>query len=139
MEFARMDSVRSERDLVAAASDDPSAARLAELARLFPEVMTDGSVDFDRLREVLGDTGDTRPERYGLMWAGKRDALRAAQMPSRATLVPKREQSLDFATTHNIFVEGDNLEVFKLLHRAYVGRVKLIYLDPRYNIGNDYV
>jgi len=106
---------------------------------LIPQVFTEGRIDADKLRASMGDIVDERPERYSFSWAGKRDAIRQLQVPSRATLLPARDESLDFDTTQNIFIEGDNLEVLKLLYKPYFGRVKMIYIDPPYNTGNDFV
>ena len=115
------------------------AESVAELKRLFPEVVAEGKVDFAKLRAVLGDEVDDRPERYSFTWAGKRDAIRLLQTPSRATLVPAPEESVDFDSTNNVFIEGENLEVLKLLYKSYAGRVKMIYIDPPYNTGNDFI
>lgn len=125
---------------VALQTDAPNANRLTALAALFPEAMTEGQVDVEKLRALLGqDALAASLERYNFSWAGKRDAIRAAQTPSDATLIPEPEQSVDYETTRNLFIEGDNLEVLKLLHRAYFGRVKMVYIDPPYNTGNDFV
>lgn len=113
--------------------------RINQLRDLFPEAFTEDAIDFDRLRQALGDHVDSRPERYSFSWAGKRDAMQAAQIPSRATLVPDYDQSVNFDDTEHIFIEGDNLEVLKLLARPYFGRVKMIYIDPPYNTGGDFV
>ena len=113
--------------------------RLQALQELFPEAFSEGQVDFERLRAALGDLADERPERYSFTWAGKRDALRLLQTPTRAALLPCRAESLDFESTHNLFIEGDNLEALKLLYKSYFGRVKLIYIDPPYNTGNDFI
>jgi adenine-specific DNA-methyltransferase len=113
--------------------------QLASLRILMPQVFTEGKMDFEKLRASLGDAVDDRPERYSFSWAGKRDAIRLLQVPSRATLIPARGESLDFDTTQNLFIEGDNLEVLKLLYKPYFGRVKMIYIDPPYNTGNDFV
>jgi adenine-specific DNA-methyltransferase len=109
------------------------------LKDLFPEAMAEGKVDFEKLRATLGDVVDDRPERYSFSWAGKRDAIRMLQTPSRATLKPASKESVNFDTTQNLFIEGDNLEVLKLLYKPYFGRVKMIYIDPPYNTGNDFV
>ena len=109
------------------------------LKELFPEVFTEGRVDLEKLRATLGDLVDERPERYTFTWAGKRDAIRLLQMPTRATLVPSREESVNFDETQHVFIEGDNLEVLKLLYKPYFGRVKMIYIDPPYNTGNDFI
>jgi len=109
------------------------------LRELFPECVTEGKIDFEKLRETLGDEIDDRPERYSFSWAGKRDAIRILQTPSRAALKPCAEESLDWDTTKNIFIEGENLEALKLLYKSYFGRVKMIYIDPPYNTGNDFI
>jgi adenine-specific DNA-methyltransferase len=112
------------------------AARLAETV---PEAIADGKVDVVKLQELLGsDTADAS-ERFGLFWPGKKRALRAAQEPTTATLRPDFENSKDWDTTQNIFIEGDNLEVLKILQKHYHGKIKLIYIDPPYNTGNDFV
>lgn len=111
----------------------------AQLAELVPEAISDGKVDVVKLQELLGsDTADTN-ERFGLFWPGKKRALRAAQEPTTATLKPDFENSKDWDTTENIFIEGDNLEVLKVLQKHYHGKVKLIYIDPPYNTGKDFV
>ena len=113
--------------------------RIEQLKALFPEVISEDKVDFEKLRQSLGEIVDDRPERYSLTWAGRKDAIRILQTPSRATLVPAPEESVDFHTTQNLFIEGDNLEVLKLLYKSYAGRVKMIYIDPPYNTGEDFV
>ena len=97
-------------------------------------------VDFDVLKELLGDKIlDSDEERFGFYWVGKQDAKRAAAEPTRKTLRPVLEDSVDWDKTQNLYIEGDNLEVLKLLQRAYLGKVKMIYIDPPYNTGNDFV
>ncbi|MBI3923046.1 MAG: site-specific DNA-methyltransferase, partial [Armatimonadetes bacterium] len=113
--------------------------RLRELEGLVPEAFTEGKVDFDRLRAALGDFVDDSPERYSFSWSGKRDAIRLLQTPSRATLVPAKDESVNPDLSGDLFIEGDNLEVLKLLYKSYFGRVKMIYIDPPYNTGNDFV
>lgn len=109
------------------------------LKELFPEAVTEEKIDFAKLRESLGDEVDDRPERYSFTWAGKRDAIRLLQTPSRATLIPVPKESVNFDQTNNIFIEGENLEALKLLYKAYAGQVKMIYIDPPYNTGNDFI
>ena len=87
----------------------------------------------------MGETVDTGKERYGMNWPGKADCFKTIQQPSIATLVPARDESIDFDNTENLFIEGDNLEVLKLLQKSYLGKVKMIYIDPPYNTGNDFV
>jgi len=126
--------------------DDPetrSADLLAEnienLKTLFPEAFTEGKVDFDVLRQLLGGAVDEREEKYGLNWHGKRRARQLALTPSTGTLRPCPGDSMDWDTTQNLMIEGDNLEVLKLLQKSYAGKVKLIYIDPPYNTGKDFV
>ena len=112
------------------------ADKLAELA---PEAIADGKIDVEKLKELLADDADESNERFGLFWPGKRRALRAAQQPTTATLKPDVENSKDWDTTKNIFIEGDNLEVLKVLQKHYHGKIKMIYIDPPYNTGKDFV
>jgi adenine-specific DNA-methyltransferase len=122
------------------ASLDIAAEKRAELLRLFPEVQTEGGkVDFDRLRLALGEAVDAGKERYGMNWPGKADCFKAIQRPSLGTLLPVREESVNFDETENLIIEGDNLEVLKLLQKSYQGKVKMIYIDPPYNTGNDFI
>ena len=111
----------------------------AQLEALLPEVIADGKVDLEKLRELLGDDAGDYLERFGLFWPGKKRALRAAQEPTTATLQPDYENSKDWSTTKNVFIEGDNLEVLKILQKHYHGKIKMIYIDPPYNTGKDFV
>jgi adenine-specific DNA-methyltransferase len=111
-------------------SEDIRTERIARLRENFPEVFTEGKVDFERLKQVLGEEVAEERERYGLSWAGKSEAVRNIQTPSVATLVPDRKESVEFDATENLFIEGDNLEVLKLLQKSYHGRVKMIYIRP---------
>lgn len=114
--------------------------RQAELLRLFPEVRTEGGkIDFERLKGALGEMIDVGRERYGLTWPGKADCFRTLQAPSVGTLRPARDESVNFDTTENVIIEGDNLEVLKLLQKSYLGKIKMIYIDPPYNTGNDFI
>jgi adenine-specific DNA-methyltransferase len=123
----------------AAHSGDVVAENIAALKALFPQIVTDGKVDFDVLRQLLGDTAEEGEERYGFNWKGKAKARAHALTPTLATLRPAREDSVDWDTTSNLMIEGDNLEVLKCLRKAYAGKVKLIYIDPPYNTGKDFV
>ena len=134
-----MSTQQVEREKVAATSGDVLEEQIAKLRRLFPEVVVEGKIDFEKLRATLGAAAESGPGRFSFTWAGKDDAIALLQTPSRATLVPCPEQSVDFAATGNTFIEGDNLEVLKLLFKPYFGRVKLIYIDPPYNTGQDFV
>lgn len=127
------------RDDEAAGSGDLVRENVERLKALFPQIVTDGKVDFDVLRQLLGDEVEEGEERYGLNWKGKRRARAFAMTPSLGTLRPAPEDSVDWDTTQNLMIEGDNLEVLKLLRRSYAGMVKLIYIDPPYNTGSDFV
>lgn len=118
---------------------DVVAENVERLKELFPEAFTEGRVDFDVLKQLLGGVIDEREERYGLNWHGKRQARQLALTPSTGTLRPCPEDSVDWDTTQNLMIEGDNLEVLKLLQKSYAGNVKLIYIDPPYNTGKDFV
>jgi len=121
-------------------SHDIAADGRQEILRLFPEIRTEGGkIDFDRLKLALGETVDVGKERYGLNWPGKADCFKAIQTPSLGTLRPCPEESVNFDTTENLIIEGDNLEVLKLLQKSYLGKVKMIYIDPPYNTGNDFI
>lgn len=121
-------------------SHDVAADRIAELLRLFPEIRTEGGkLDFDRLKLALGEAVDVGKERYGMNWPGKADCFKTIQTPSVATLRPCPEESVNFETSENLIIEGDNLEVLKLLQKSYLGKVKMIYIDPPYNTGNDFI
>ncbi len=121
-------------------SHDVAADKVEELLRLFPEARTEGGkIDFDRLKLALGSTVDVGKERYGLTWPGKAECFRTIQAPSLATLRPAPKESVNFDSTENLIIEGDNLEVLKLLQKSYLGRVKMIYIDPPYNTGNDFI
>lgn len=118
---------------------DIVADNISKLKELFPEAFTEGKVDFGALKEVLGDYIDGREERYSFTWNGKSKARMLAQTPSTGTLRPCKEESVEWDTTQNLFIEGDNLEVLKLLQKSYHKKVKIIYIDPPYNTGNDFV
>jgi len=121
------------------ASPDIVAGNIEKLREIFPEVFADGSVDFDALKQTLGSYADDREERYSFTWHGKSRARRIAQMPSSGTLLPCKEESVNWDSTQNIFIEGDNLEVLKILQKSYHRKVKMIYIDPPYNTGNEFI
>lgn len=121
------------------ASADIVQDNLVALRELFPEAFTEGKIDFDVLKQLLGGAVDEREEKYGLNWHGKRKARQLALTPSTGTLRPCPGEGIDEETTQNIVIEGDNLEVLKLLQKSYSGKVKLIYIDPPYNTGKDFV
>jgi adenine-specific DNA-methyltransferase len=130
-------------------SPDFTQENIAKLAELFPNCVTetraeDGSltkaIDFDQLRQELSTSVVEGPqERYQLNWPGKREALLTANAPIAKTLRPCREESVDFDTTQNLFIEGDNMDALKLLQETYLNKVKMIYIDPPYNTGNDFI
>jgi len=131
-----MEKLDPERD---GASPDIVEQNVEELKQLFPEIVTEGKVDFDALREILGDYTDEREERYSFTWNGKSRARRLAQTPSTGTLRPCPEESVNWDTTQNLFIEGENLEVLKLLQKSYHRKIKMIYIDPPYNTGGDFI
>lgn len=121
-------------------SHDIAEEKRQELLRLFPEIRTEGGkLDFERLKLALGESVDVGKERYGMTWPGKAECFKTIQMPSLGTLRPCPEESVNFDTTENLIIEGDNLEVLKLLQKSYLGKVKMIYIDPPYNTGNDFI
>ncbi|MGN6285532.1 MAG: site-specific DNA-methyltransferase [Afipia sp.] len=124
-------------------SIDVSAEKREELKRslqgAFPEVFAEGKIDFDQFKRVLGEWVDPSKERFGLNWPGKAECMKVIQAPSFATLKPDRENSIEFDKSENLFIEGDNLEVLKLLQKSYFGEVKVIYIDPPYNTGNEFI
>lgn len=128
---------------------DGTVRNLDALYQLFPSCFTETpdalgevhrAVDWGKLRELLGEyVEDGEPEKYDFTWVGKRAAQREAAAPCRKTLRPCKDESVDWDTTQNLYIEGDNLEVLKLLQNSYMGKVKMIYIDPPYNTGNDFV
>lgn len=119
---------------------DVAELKRQELVELFPEVRTEGGkIDFERLKAVLGEMVDAGRERYGMNWPGKAECMRTIQAPSMGTLLPMPDESVDWDTTENVIIEGDNLEVLKLLQKSYLGKIKMIYIDPPYNTGNDFI
>lgn len=115
------------------------ADNILHLQQIFPEAFTEGNIDFEVLKQLLGGVVDEREEKYGLNWHGKRLARQISLTPSTGTLRPCPEDSIDWKSTQNLLIQGDNLEVLKLLQKAYSGKIKLIYIDPPYNTGRDFV
>jgi adenine-specific DNA-methyltransferase len=111
--------------------------KLNALRELLPEAFSEGKIDWEKLKATLGENINFTNERYVLNWAGKSDAFKVLQTPSTKTLVPAKDESINFDETENIFIEGENLEVLKVLQKSYFGKVKMIYIDPPYNTGND--
>ena len=121
-------------------SEDIAEARRQEILRIFPEVHTEsGGINFEALRQSLGDAIQTGPEGFGMSWPGKAECAKTIQRQSAATLLPIENESVNWDTTQNVIIEGDNLEVLKVLQKAYLSKVKLIYIDPPYNTGNDFI
>ena len=118
---------------------DLTQENIKRLKELFPEVLTEKKIDFNKLRLILGDEVETSPERYEFRWNGKNEAIKLSQTPSMGTLRPDKESSKNWDTTENLYIEGDNLEVLKLLQKSYFGKIKMIYIDPPYNTGKDFV
>jgi len=118
---------------------DIVSENIEKLKELFPEVFAEGKIDFTKLQEELGEFTDKENERYNFTWNGKQEAKLIAQTPSTGTLRPCKEESKNWDTTQNLYIEGDNLEVLKLLQKSYHKKVKMIYIDPPYNTGKDFV
>lgn len=119
-------------------SRDIKRTQLEKLKTLFPETISEGKVDWEKLKATLGEDISFSNERYVLNWAGKGEAFKVLQAPTTATLAPAKEESVNFDDTGHIFIEGENLEVLKVLQKSYYGKVKMIYIDPPYNTGNDH-
>ena len=115
----------------------PEQEKLTALRQLLPEVFCEGKIDWEKLKATLGENINFSNERYVLNWAGKSEAFKVLQTPTTKTLIPAKEESVNFDHTENIFIEGENLEVLKVLQKSYFGKVKMIYIDPPYNTGND--
>lgn len=121
-------------------SMDIKEEQLNKLKELFPDAFTEGNkIDWEKLKRTLGEDIDPGKERFGMNWSGKADCYKTIQQPSIATLIPAREESVDFDKSQNLFIEGDNLEVLKLLQKSYLGKVKMMYFDPPYNTGSDFI
>ncbi len=120
-------------------SKDITSDNIQKIKQLFPEVFTEDKIDFDKLRLVLGDNIEKENEIYEFTWNGKSKAMREAQKQSTGTLRPDKESSKNWDTTENLYIEGDNLEVLKLLQKSYHNKIKMIYIDPPYNTGNDFI
>lgn len=111
----------------------------AQLKAIMPQVFSEGKIDFEKLKLTLGEEISDSEERFGLQWAGKKESFKVIQEPSIGTLKPCKEESVNWDTTENLFIEGDNLEVLKQLQKAYYGKVKMIYIDPPYNTGGEFI
>ncbi len=127
-------------EYVTKTTPDLGQEQIERLKQIFPESVSEGKVDFDLLRATLGDADALADENaYTFTWVGKQEAFRAIQTPSAASLAPAPEESVNWESTQHLFIEGENLEVLKLLYKSYFGKVKMIYIDPPYNTGNDFI
>ncbi len=120
-------------------SSDIVKGKIQILKQIIPECFTEGTLDIEKLKNTVGQTLDSNDEKYTLNWAGRNDTFKNIQIPIRDTLVPNKNESVKFDDTENIFIEGENLEVLKLLQRSYFGKIKMIYIDPPYNTGKDLI
>jgi len=140
--MVRITNENPESKSVDIVAENIEKASLA-LKELFPEIVTESdgkkTIDFEVLKEILGEAVEDKEERYNFTWHGKSKARQLAQAPSAGTLRPCKEESVDWDTTENLFIEGDNLEVLKLLQKSYHKKVKMIYIDPPYNTGKEFI
>lgn len=134
-----MADIKNDIEKLDGKTEDIVAQNIEQLKALFPSVFSEGKIQFNKLEELLGNYVVEDEEHYNFTWHGKRKAGRLAQTPSTGTLRPCKDESVDWDTTENLFIEGDNLEVLKLLQKSYHRKVKMIYIDPPYNTGNDFV
>ncbi|MDR2266901.1 MAG: site-specific DNA-methyltransferase, partial [Christensenellaceae bacterium] len=118
---------------------DITQANIEQIKALFPEIVIEGKIDFEQLREILGAHVEESVENYTWNWKGKQNAIRLARLPSAGTLLPCVAESKNWDKTKNLYIEGDNLEVLKLLQSSYLNSIKMIYIDPPYNTGNDFI
>ena len=112
---------------------------ISKLKEFFPEVVSEGKINFDKLKSTLGDFVDLNDEKYTFSWAGRSEAIKNLQTPSKGTLIPEKDESVNFDETENLFLEGDNLEIIKLLQKSFSEKIDLIYIDPPYNTGSDFI
>ena len=120
-------------------SSNPIDENQKWLQEKFPSCFVEGKLDFDKLKELTSEFTDDRNEKYSFSWAGRADSIKNIQTPTHGTLIPQKDESINFDDTENIFIEGENLEVLKLLQKSYTGKVKMIYIDPPYNTGKDFI
>lgn len=126
-------------DKLEGTSMDITKENIEKLKELFPNCVTEGKIDFDMLQIILGEEIDNNREKYQFTWNGKNAAIKLTQTPSSSTLRPNKEKSKNWDTTQNLYIEGDNLEALKQLQKTYFGKIKMIYIDPPYNTGGDFV
>ena len=120
-------------------SKDIVSDNISKLKEIFPEVITENKIDFEKLQSILGKDIDDSHEKYSFTWPGKTQAIKESQKQSTGTLRPCKEESKNWDTTQNLYIEGDNLEVLKLLQKGYYNKIKAIYIDPPYNTGKDFI
>ena len=120
-------------------SEDIVQDNISKLKEIFPEIVTEDKIDFDKLKLILGNNIDENPEKYNFTWPGKIQSIKESQKTSYGTLRPCKEESKNWNSTENLYIEGDNLEVLKLLQKSYNNKIKMIYIDPPYNTGNDLI
>ena len=120
-------------------SKDIVSENICKLREIFPDIFAEDKVDFDKLKSNLGEYVDDSHEKYNFTWPGKTQAIKESQKQSNGTLRPCKEESKNWDTTNNLYIEGDNLEVLKLLQKGYYNKIKCIYIDPPYNTGTDFV
>lgn len=120
-------------------SKDIVSDNISKLKEIFPEVITEDKIDFEKLQTILGKDIDDSREKYSFTWPGKTQAIKESQKQSTGTLRPCPEESKNWDTTQNLYIEGDNLEVLKLLQKGYYNKIKAIYIDPPYNTGKDFI
>ena len=120
-------------------SKDIVSDNISKIKEIFPEVITEGKIDFKKLELILGEDIDDSREKYSFTWPGKTQAIKESQKQSSGTLRPCKEESKNWDTTQNLYIEGDNLEVLKLLQKGYYNKIKAIYIDPPYNTGKDFI
>src|SRR3989339_1813065 len=120
-------------------SQDLVQEKITELKKLFPEVIAERKIDFEKLRLTLGEDIDGKEEKYSFNWAGRKESFKNIQTTAKGTLIPAKDESVNFDNTENLFIEGDNLEVLKLLQKTYFSQIKMVYIDPPYNTGKDFI
>ena len=120
-------------------SKDILNENIETLKELFPEIVSEDKIDFDKFKTIFGSEIDDSCEKYAFTWPGKTQAIKESQKQSTGTLRPCKEESQNWDNTKNLYIEGDNLEVLKLLQKSYYNKIKCIYIDPPYNTGNDFV
>ncbi len=118
---------------------DTIKGKISELIKLFPEIISEGKIDFEKLKLTLGEEVNEKNDKYSFNWAGRKESFKNLQTTAKGTLIPAKNESVNFDEAENLFIEGDNLEVLKLLQKAYFNKIKMIYIDPPYNTGKDFI